>query len=87
MGLDKVLKNKIYHTILKFFHENPNSIDTPRGVATWTNQDIKKVRVSLKRLEKLGLLIDHRVSSTTGYSLTRNKKKIAEISSLLETEE
>jgi len=87
MELNRLLKNKIYHTILKFFYENPNSIDTPRGVATWTSQDIKKVRAALERLQELGLLTDHKVSSTTGYSLTRSKKKIAEIKRVLDAEE
>ncbi len=83
MGLEKVLKKKGYRRILKFFHENPASIDTPRGVATWTGQDIKKVRIALKKLAKAGLLVAHKVSSTTGYSYTRDKKIISSVSKFL----
>ena len=77
MELERLLKSENYRKILKFFHENPSSIDTGRGVATWTNQDIKKVREALKKLASVGLLVAHKASSTTGYSYTRDKKLIS----------
>lgn len=83
MELERLIKRQNYHRIIKFFHENPGSIDTARGVATWTNQDAKKVKAALKKLADLGLLIVHKVSSTTGYSYTRDKKTISKISKLL----
>ena len=83
MELKNLLKRKLCHKILKFFHENPTSIDTPRGVATWTNEDIIKVRGALKKLARAGLLVSHKVSSTIGYSYVRDKKKIAKINKLL----
>jgi predicted transcriptional regulator len=83
MEFDRLLKNRTYRSIIRFFHENPASIDTGRGIATWTNQDIKKVRAALKRLSKMGILIANKVSSTTGYSYTRDKKKISKISRVL----
>ncbi len=83
MALEALLRRKDYRKVLRFFHENPASIDTPRGVATWTNLELKKVRAILKRLANLGLLIMHNVPSTTGYSYTRDKKKILRIGKLL----
>ncbi|MEE8359660.1 MAG: hypothetical protein V3S04_01890 [Candidatus Omnitrophota bacterium] len=83
MELSKLLKNPDYRKILRFFHENPNSIDTARGVATWTNIDKKKVTLILKKLSDHKLLIAHNVSSTTGYSYTRNKKNMKSIEGLL----
>lgn len=83
MELEKVLKKQSYRRILRFFHENPASIDTGRGIATWTNQDIKKARAALKKLASLELLVAHKVSSTTAYSYTRNKKIISKIGRLL----
>ena len=79
MELDKILKTKSLLKILKFFHENPASIDTARGVATWTNQDVREVRTALKKLADYGLLTAHKVSSTTAYSYTRNEKDIQKI--------
>jgi hypothetical protein len=84
MEFEKILKVKIYRKIIKFFHENQTSIDTARGVATWTNEDIKQVRVALKKLADQGLLIAHKASSTTAYSYTRNEKDIYKIRQLLE---
>ena len=83
MELKDILKRKSHRKVLKFFHENPASIDTARGVATWTNQDIKKVGSALTKLAELGLLVAHKASSTTGYSYTRNKKMISRIGRFL----
>jgi predicted transcriptional regulator len=83
MELRKLLKTQAYRKIIRFFHENPNSIDTARGVATWTSQDIRKVRSALKKLADHGLLVPHKVSSTIGYSYTRNKKSVKKIEGLL----
>ena len=83
MVLRKLLKNPDYAKILRFFHENPSSIDTARGVATWTNTNRKRVETILKKLAEYGILIAHNASSTTGYSYTRNKKNIKRIEELL----
>lgn len=83
MELEKLIKKKIHRKILRFFHENPASIDTARGIATWINEDMQKVRTALKKLASLELLIAHKVSSTIGYSYTRDKKKISKIGKLL----
>lgn len=79
MNLTELLKDQIYFKILKFFSENPNSIDTPKGIATWTGQDREIVKSALDKLVKIGILTAHKVSSTTGYSYTDDpqlKKKI-----------
>jgi len=83
MKLKNLLKLKIHKRIIRFFYENPASVDTPRGIATWINYDLKKVRAVLKKLANSGILIAHRSSSTTGYSFTRNKKTINQIRKLL----
>lgn len=83
MKLNNLFKSRLYVKIIRFFHENPASIDTPRGIATWVNSDLKKVRLALKKLAKSGILVAHRSSSTTGYSFTRNKKTVARVKALL----
>lgn len=83
MELERLLKKQIYRRTLRFFHENPASIDTAKGVATWTNQDVKEAKKALKKLADLGLLVAHRVSSTVGYSLTGNKRSVKKIERLL----
>jgi len=86
MALSKILKNKLYRDIIKFFHENQSSIDTPRGIATWVETDRPQAKKALDKLVEAGILTAHKVSSTTGYAYTRNKKLINEIDKKLKSE-
>lgn len=79
----KILKSNLHLKIIKFFHENQASIDTPRGVSTWVREDRVKVKQALEDLVELKILIAHRATSTTGYSYTRNAKIISKIEKLL----
>jgi len=76
-------RSELQLKILKFFHENQASIDTPRGVSTWIREDKSKVRQALENMVSKNILIAHRATSTTGYSYTRDKKLISKIGSLL----
>jgi len=75
-NLDNVFKSEVHVKIIHFFHENPSSIDTPRGVATWTGHSKQEVKRVLSELAATGALMAHPVSSTTGYSYTHDKKLI-----------
>lgn len=86
MALAKILKDKLHRDIVRFFHENQSSIDTPRGIATWVKAERPAVKKALDKLVKAGILLDHRASSTTGYSYTRDKKLIREIGAQLKNE-
>lgn len=65
--------------VIRFFIDNPNSIDTPRGISAWTNLSLPETRRILEELAKNGLLRAYRTSSTVGYSLTENKKALRAI--------
>ncbi|MDD5449269.1 MAG: hypothetical protein PHO42_01545 [Candidatus Omnitrophica bacterium] len=86
MKLHKLIKIPIYFKIIAFFHENPASIDTPRGVAAWTGENRQDVKKALLKLAELKVLTAHKVSSTTAYSFTRNSKLIAQIDSAIKKE-
>ena len=83
MDINKALKSKIHKKIIAFFHENQASIDTPRGVATWIEEDRAKVKKALEDLVKIEILAADRATSTTGYSYTRDSKMIQKIEKLL----
>jgi len=83
MGINEALRLNINYKIIKFFHENQSSIDTPRGVAAWINEDRCNVKRSLEELTSLKILVAHRSTSTTGYSYTRDAKFIKKIDQLL----
>jgi len=77
------MASRIRLKIIKFFHENQSSIDTPRGVATWIDEDRSKVKQALEELIDFGILVAHRSTSTTGYSYTRDSNMISKIGKLL----
>lgn len=83
MDLNKLLKDRIYFKVIKFFHENPASIDTARGIATWVGENRREAKRALLKLEKLKILTSHKTSSTIGYSYTTDLKLIKRIGSLL----
>ena len=82
-GTNKTLQSDLHLKIVKFFHENQASIDTPRGVSTWVREDRAKVKKALEELVGMKILVAHRSTSTTGYSYTRNTKIISKIEKLL----
>ena len=75
----RILKSKIYQDILKFFLENEGSVDTPRGIATWINGSLLKVRVALEELAEMNCLKAHRTPSTIGYSCLLSKKELTSL--------
>ena len=79
----KVILSDLHLEIIKFFHENQASIDTPRGISTWVHEDRSIVKKALEDLVCLKIVIAHRSTSTTGYSYTRNAKIISKIEKLL----
>lgn len=83
MDLDRALESDIHLKILRFFHENQASIDTPRGVATWIAEERAKVKNALEDLVAMNILCAHRTTSTTGYSYTNDARLISKIDKLL----
>ena len=66
-----------------FFVENEGSVDTPRGLAAWTDENTKKVTAALEELAAAGFLKAHRTSSTVGYSCALNRKDLKSLAALL----
>ena len=83
ININNVFQSELHVKIIKFFHENQASIDTPRGVSTWVREERLKVGKALEDLVKLKILTAHRATSTTGYSYTRDNKIISKIENLL----
>ena len=79
--IKSVFNSKTHRKIILFFTENQGSIDTPRGISAWINENIQKVRVALEELVEGGFLKAHRTSSTVGYSCALGRKALERISS------
>lgn len=87
MNLKKFFDSELHRKIILFFQENPNSIDTPRGVATWVGCSRDEAKKALKELAEAGVLSSISTSSTSGYSRTQDKKIISKIEKLIKQNE
>ena len=81
--LKAFMKSDIHRKILLFFVENQGSVDTPRGVSAWVNENIHTVRTALEDLAKAEFLKAHRTSSTVGYSFALKDREFNEVASVL----
>ena len=77
--MNQILKSKTHRKILLFFAENEGSVDTPRGISTWINENIQTVRTALEDLVRLGILKAHRTSSTIGYSCALTQSELKKV--------
>ena len=84
MRLDRYLQSKINRKIIRFFLENPSSVDTSRGIATWINENIHKTEKALKELVKARILISHGDDATSAYGYTTDIHIISKIKTGLE---
>jgi len=84
MKLEKYLDIEINRKIVRFFLENPFSIDTSRGIATWINEDANKTERALRNLAKAKILISHKTALTSAYACTTDKHTISKIRLCLE---
>ncbi len=81
INLNKIITNKIDLKVLNFFHNSPNSIDTPRGVCAWINEKREGTKKSLDKLAGYKILNVHKNQFATGYSYSQDRciaKKIAQ---------
>lgn len=65
--------------IIRFFSENPASIDSARGIAAWIGESIENVKDCLEGLEKDKIVNAIKTNFVTGYSLTREKNILKKI--------
>ncbi len=81
--LKKVCESSLTLKIISFFHENPQTLDTSRGIAAWLNRDRKEIKKALDYLVNQNILISHCTGSTAAYAYTQDKKIIDRIEKLL----
>lgn len=84
VNLKKICDSPLNLKIISFFHENPSTVDTARGIATWLDYNPKQVRKALDYLVSQNILIAHRTGSTTAYGYVQDKEIIAQIEKILQ---
>ena len=83
LKLKPYLRSKTHRKLMLFFVENEGSVDTPRGLSAWTNENTKKVTIALEELVAAGFLKAHRTSSTVGYSCALSGKDLKSLAAAL----
>jgi len=78
-NIKKIFKNEAARKILLFFNENPNCIDTAKGISLWIGGDINNIQKTLNQLVKEGVITSHKTASTTAYAYTNNKEIVKKI--------
>ncbi|MBU1147512.1 MAG: hypothetical protein KKD11_04090 [Candidatus Omnitrophica bacterium] len=86
-NITALFKNDITKKILLFFDENPQCIDTAKGISVWIGCDPDKVQKVLKKLDKEKILISHKTASTQAYSYTNQKDILKKIEKYIKTYE
>lgn len=81
-----LFKNDTTKKILLFFDENPQCIDTPKGISVWIGCDTTAVQKSLDKLVREGILINHKTLSTDAYSYTNQRDVIKKIERYIKTQ-
>src|SRR3989338_8863424 len=79
MKFHRIFDSAVKEKIAYFFHSNPTTIDTIRGIVTWTGLNRKEVISALEDLVRAGILVAHRSTSTVGYAYTASKALINKI--------
>ena len=71
--------------ILKFFHDNPQAVESLRGIATWLGdvrdigEDVRTLEEALLSLVARGWLATHETTAVTAFSLTREERSLSQI--------
>ena len=79
MKLEKYLESRINRKIIKFFFENPASLDMPRGIATWINANIDETEKGLKELVEAKIVVSHGNGATAAFGYTTDAYLISRI--------
>lgn len=72
--LNEILNSHLKIKIMKFFAENPASVESVRGISTWINKDKNEVKKALSELAAEGVIKKYVGATTTGYSFIANRK-------------
>ena len=83
-NIKPLLKNEAVRKILLFFNENPNCIDTVKGISLWIGGDMNVIQKALNQLAKEGIIVSHRTASTTAYAYTNNRTIVKKIERCIE---
>jgi len=83
-GLKKFCESALNLKIISFFHENPSTVDTSSGIATWLTHNHEEIEKVLDYLVSQNILISHHTGSTVAYAYTQDNEIIDQIEKILQ---
>lgn len=84
-NIEHLFKNAVTKKVLFFFNENPQCIDTAKGISVWVDCDADLVQKTLHKLVKEGILINHKTPSIDAYSYTNQRGIVKRIERYIKT--
>ena len=69
--------------ILKFFQEQPQAVETARGINAWVSAEPEALEEVLKDLVHRKWLLALETSAVTGYTLTQDQRFLGQIEKIL----
>jgi len=84
-NIKKLFENETTKKVLLFFNENPQCIDTAKGISVWIGCDAPAVKKAADRLVDKGILVNHKTASTDAYSYTNQRDIIKKIEKYIKT--
>ncbi|MBU4312999.1 MAG: hypothetical protein KJ706_09805 [Candidatus Omnitrophica bacterium] len=77
--IERLFKNELARKILLFFNENPQCIDTAKGISVWVGCGADNAQKILNKLVKEGVLVNHKSMSMDAYSYTTQRDIIKKV--------
>ena len=74
----------IQRRILRFFQEQPQAVETARGISTWIGVEMEAIAEAVQDLLKRRWLTADETSVVTGYALTRDERLLTQIRNAME---
>lgn len=85
MDYKKILSKEINSKIIKFFKNNPNSVETVDGIKGWLEVENRiTIQRALEKLSELGVLAKHESTGVNGYGLTQSEEVNEKINNYLD---
>ncbi len=78
-SIKSLFKNEAARKIVLFFNENPNCIDTAKGISLWIGWDISIIQKALDQLVKEGINLINKPKTIAKRKLAPTPAKLTSI--------
>jgi len=83
--IQKYLTSYTKWEVMKYFAENPASVETPSGFARRTGKDVRQIQEALKSLARTGIISNGHGGENGGYTLTADETQRATLQKIVDS--